>query len=101
VKDSVTITIFNCNVFVPNAFSPNDDGVNDKLYVRSLCMKTMDFAVFDRFGNKIFETESEEVPWDGTYKGKPMPIGTYMWYLTGVLTDGTRLSKSGNVTLVR
>jgi len=101
VRDSVTITIFNCNVFVPNVFSPNGDGVNDKLYVRSLCMKSMDFAVFDRFGNKVFETENINSPWDGTFHGKPMEIGTYMWDLTGLLSDGTHISKSGNVTLVR
>jgi gliding motility-associated-like protein len=101
VLDSVTVTIFNCNVFVPNVFSPNGDGINDKLYVRSLCMKTMDFAVFDRFGNKVFETEDQNSPWDGTYHGKPMEIGTYMWYLSGLLSDGVHVSKSGNVTLVR
>jgi len=101
VKDSVTITIFNCNVFVPNVFSPNGDGVNDYLYVRSLCMKSMDFAVYDRYGNKVFETESVDVPWDGTYHGKPSGVGTYMWYLTGVLDDGTHVSRSGNVTLIR
>lgn len=101
VKDSVTIDIFNCNVFVPNAFSPNGDGVNDYLYVRSLCMKSMDFAVFDRLGNKIFETTDQNIPWDGTYHGRKMDVGTYMWYLTGLLSDGTHISKSGNVTLVR
>jgi len=101
VNDSVTVTIFNCNVFVPNVFSPNGDGVNDVLYVRSLCMKTMDFDVFDRFGNKVFESLNINDGWDGTYHGKPMEIGTYMWYLTGLLEDGTHLSKSGNVTIIR
>jgi len=101
VKDSVTIDIANCNVFVPNVFSPNGDGIDDYLYVRSLCLKKIDFAVFDRWGNKVFETQSQNTPWDGTYRGKPMEIGTYMWYLTGLLNDGTNISKSGNVTIVR
>jgi len=101
VNDSVTITIFNCNVFVPNAFSPNGDGVNDFLYVRSLCMKSMDFIVFDRFGNKVFETTVQDKGWDGTFKGKPMEVGTYMWELSALLSDGTHIAKSGNVTLVR
>ncbi len=101
VKDSVTIDIFNCNIFVPNIFSPNGDGYNDYLYVRSLCLKNMDFAVFDRFGNKVFETRNQGTPWDGTYHGKAMDMGTYMWYLNAVLEDGTNIVKSGNVTLLR
>ena len=64
-------------------------------------MKSMDFAVYDRYGNKVFETESVDVPWDGTYHGKQSGVGTYMWYLTGVLDDGTHVSRSGNVTLIR
>lgn len=101
VKDSVTIDILNCNVFVPDVFSPNGDGVNDYLYVRSECIKNMDFSVFDRWGNKIFETQDQNAPWDGTYKGKKMEAGTYMWYLTALLSDGTHVTKSGNVTIVR
>jgi len=101
VEDSITIDILNCNVFVPNVFSPNADGVNDYLYVRSLCVKSMDFSVFDRWGNKLFETQHQSQPWDGTYKGKKMEVGTYMWYLTALLSDGTHVTKSGDVTLVR
>lgn len=100
-KDSVTIDIFNCNIFVPTAFSPNGDGNNDYLYVRSLCLKALDFAIFDRWGNKVFETRNQNTPWDGTYNGKPMNMGTYMWYLNGLYEDGTNITKSGNVTLVR
>ncbi len=101
VKDSITIDIFNCNVFVPNVFSPNNDGHNDYLYVRSLCLKALDFAVFDRLGNKVFETRDQTTPWDGTYNGKPMDMGTYMWYLNGLENDGTNVTKSGTVTIVR
>ena len=101
VKDSVKIDIFNCNVFVPNVFSPNNDGVNDELYVRSLCLKSMDFAVFDRFGNKVFESTSINNGWDGTYRGKPMNMDTYVWYLNGLLEDGTNITRNGNVTIVR
>lgn len=101
VSDSVTIDIFNCNVFVPNVFSPNGDGVNDLLYVRSLCLNNMDFVIFDRWGNQVFETHDINTPWDGRYKGKDMETGTYMWFLTGLMEDGTHISKNGNVTLVR
>ncbi len=99
--DSVTVDIFNCNVFVPDVFSPNGDGINDVLYVRSLCIKKMDFNVFDRWGNKLFESKSLDDGWDGTYNGVKMPMGTYIWNLTGLLEDGTNISKTGNVTIVR
>ncbi len=100
-QDSVTIDIFNCNVFIPNIFSPNGDGINDFLFVRSYCMTNMDFMVFDRFGNKVFESKNIDNGWDGTFHGKPMNMGTYMWSLTGLLSDGTEINKSGNVTLIR
>ncbi len=100
VSDSVTIDIFNCNVFIPDVFSPGET-TNNKLYVRSLCMQSMNFAVYDRFGNKIFQTADQDKGWDGTYNGKPMNIGTYVWYLQGLEYDGTRIEKSGNVVLIR
>ncbi len=100
VKDSVTIDIFNCNVFVPNAFSPNKS-YNNILRVRSECLVSLDFAVFDRWGNKLFETTDINDGWDGTYHGKKMDMGTYMWYLSGLEQDGTSVVRSGNTALVR
>ncbi len=88
-------------VFIPTAFSPNNDGENDRLYVRGKCITQMDFVVFDRWGNKVFESESLNTGWDGTYKGQPMNTGTYVWYLKATLADGTALDKKGNVELVR
>ncbi|HSY75388.1 MAG TPA: gliding motility-associated C-terminal domain-containing protein, partial [Bacteroidia bacterium] len=98
----VTVFIESCGEpFVPDAFSPNGDGQNDYLFVRSQCLKTLDFIVFDRWGNKIFETNNQSVPWDGRYRGEPMNTGTYVYYLNATLYDGTTVTKKGNVTLVR
>ena|GEM_PF-2269985 len=103
--DSVLITVnesVNCgNLFVPDAFSPNKDGENDVLYVRDNCIATLDFVIFDRWGNKVFETENINKGWDGTYKGQPMNTGTYVYYLKGTLQDGTAVEKKGNVALIR
>jgi gliding motility-associated-like protein len=88
-------------VFVPNAFSPNNDGQNDILYVLSNCIKTMDFIVVDRWGNKVFESGNINNGWDGTYKGQPMNTGTYAYYLKATMQDGSSVEKHGNVTLVR
>jgi gliding motility-associated-like protein len=99
--DTVTVCILNCNIFVPNIFSPNGDGINDILYVHSECIKRMDFAVFDRWGNKVFETTNINDGWNGTYHGKPMEMGTYVWYLNATLYSGKVMNEHGNVAIIR
>lgn len=96
----VTIDVSCGDVFVPDVFSPNG-AHNNILYVRSTCIASMDFLVFDRWGNKIFESHDLNTGWNGTYKGQPMNTGTYIWYLKATLQDGTSIEKKGNVTLVR
>jgi gliding motility-associated-like protein len=91
-----------CNsLFIPNAFSPNKDGQNDILFVRGDCIKAMQFDLFDRWGEKVFESENQSNGWDGTYKGEPMTTGTYVWYLKATLNDGSVIDKKGSVALVR
>jgi gliding motility-associated-like protein len=104
VETSVTVYIGEAgcgNVFVPDVFSPNQDGHNDVLYVRGNCIATMDFNVYDRWGNKVFESENTNNGWDGSHNGSPMNTATFVWYLKATLLDGTQLEKKGNVTLVR
>lgn len=104
--DSVTVSVNNCSdneassVFVPDAFSPNAN-VNSILYVRSSSIVSMTFIVFDRWGNKIFESQNPNKGWDGTFNGTPMNTGTYIWELKATLQDGTSIEKKGNVTLMR
>jgi gliding motility-associated-like protein len=63
----------------------------------------MDFIIFDRWGNKVFESENPNDGWNGNHNnnGAPMNMGTYVWYLKATLHDGTSIEKKGNVTLVR
>jgi len=89
-----------CHLFIPNAFSPNQN-FNNVLYVRGACITSMKFLIFDRWGNKIFESENLNNGWDGTSKGQPVNTGTYVWYLKANLPDGTSVERKGNVTLVR
>ncbi|MGP8215883.1 MAG: gliding motility-associated C-terminal domain-containing protein [Bacteroidia bacterium] len=98
---SVDMNSMDYQLFIPDAFSPNGNGVNDLLYVRSNCIKSMIFEIFDRWGNKVFETNSQSVPWDGTYNGKPMNTGTYVYYLNATMYDGKTVEKKGSVALVR
>lgn len=104
--DTSSITIFvdlTCfDPFVPSAFSPNGDQENDVLYVRSNCLKNFTFRVFDRWGEKVFETENLEKGWDGSFRGAPMNAGVFMYTLEGYQTTGGKeIRQKGNITLVK
>ncbi len=107
VSDTVTVDVIpNCGLFVPNAFSPgNPNKQNIVLYVRSECLtnNSFDFIVYDRWGNKVFESKDLKTGWDGTFNnaGQPMNPGTYVYYVTGITTGGKTLTKKGNVALIR
>ncbi|MDR1792420.1 MAG: gliding motility-associated C-terminal domain-containing protein [Bacteroidales bacterium] len=88
-------------VFVPTAFSPNGDGLNDILYVRGDLLTKIDFAIFDRWGEKIFTTQDKNIGWDGTYKGKICDPAVYVWYLDATCLGGIHKILKGNVTLIR
>lgn len=88
-------------MFIPNAFSPNGDGHNDKLYVRGVCLQSLTFMVFDRWGEKVFETNDQNVGWDGTFKGEPMNSGVFVYRLEGRTYNGKAYSLKGNITLIR
>ena len=88
-------------VFVPNAFSPNGDGVNDVLYVRGDLLESIEFAVYDRWGEKLFETNTKLKGWDGSYKNKNCEPGVYVYYLHATCIGGVEYIHKGNVTLIR
>jgi len=86
---------------VPTGFSPNGDGSNDVLYVRGYSIQSMDFKVFNRWGEMVFESQNQSVGWDGTFKGKPQEMDAYAFTLQVTFYDGTTMKKQGNVTLLR
>jgi gliding motility-associated-like protein len=100
-QEFITIDVSCGTIFIPTAFSPNGDGQNDILYVRGDCIKTLQFEVFDRWGNRVFLTSDKNIGWNGMYRGQAMNTGSYVYYLTATMYDGTTASKKGNVALVR
>ena len=101
-KDTVSVTVEGgCIIFVPNAFSPNADGKNDDLKVMGACIEKMAFFIFDRWGNKVFETEEQSTAWDGTFRGNPMPAGGYVYYLSATTYEGIKMTRSGEINLIR
>lgn len=82
-SDSIRIGAIPFNIYVPTAFSPNNDNVNDLLEIFTSYEVDVDFElmIFNRWGELIFETKSIYEFWDGTYKGQPCPIETYTWVI--------------------
>jgi gliding motility-associated-like protein len=87
--------------FVPNTFTPNGDGQNDILYVRGLKVEELYFAVYNRWGEMVFETTDKNKGWDGVYKGRSADVGVFGYYLKVKCYDGNETFKKGNVTLIR
>jgi gliding motility-associated-like protein len=103
--DTLQVLSFDkCNVIVPGGFSPNDDGKNDRLYPFQIGMKSMKvFRIYDRFGNLVFDDKNANsaTGWDGKYKGKKLPVGSYVWIAEGTGEDDQQIKRTGNVMLVR
>lgn len=98
----VTITVLKDNaIFIPNTFSPNDDGKNDYLFVRGNNFSNIHFVIFDRWGEKIFETSNSLIGWDGTYKGEKVDPGVFTYVITISYSDKKSVSQAGTITLVR
>ncbi len=87
--------------FVPNVFSPNGDGKNDYVNLHSACVGTYTLQIFDRWGEKVFESSDVNYSWDGYFRGKPMDTGVFVYKATGFDIKGTPFSIKGNVTLLR
>ena len=88
--------------YLPIAFSPNGDGQNDILYLRGNNLNVISLSIYNRWGNKVFETATDKTGWDGTYNGQPTDSGVYVYYLKATcLKDKSQIDVKGNVTLVR
>ncbi len=88
-------------IFFPNAFSPNNDGHNDVLYLRGFNADEVFFVIYNRWGEKVYESNRQEDGWDGTYKGERLDSDVFGYYLRVRCTNGENYMKKGNVTLLR
>ncbi|MBS4027713.1 MAG: PKD domain-containing protein [Ignavibacteriales bacterium] len=88
---------------IPNAFTPNGDGVNDEFYVIGFGITEAEFKIFNQWGELVFESNQvgQGNGWNGKYKGKLQDIGVYVYYFQGTGIDGQRYFKKGNITLLR
>lgn len=102
--DTVTVNVIAESSFaVPNAFSPNGDGINDYLIPFPVGNSELfDFRIFNRLGNKVFQaSDPQNAAWDGKYRGKQQDMGVYVWQLQFVNNNKQNRLIKGNVTLIR
>jgi gliding motility-associated-like protein len=86
---------------VPNAFTPGRFGANAYISVMGFGIAKMTWRIYNRWGQLVFATSSRKVGWDGTYKGKPQPMDVYAYTLDVEFSDGKKLRKTGDITLIR
>ena len=89
------------DIFIPNAFTPNNDQDNDVLYVRGNYIEKMTFRIYNRWGQKVFESQDQSVGWDGTFEGRDADPAVFDYYLEVTCIGQRTFFKKGNITLIR
>jgi gliding motility-associated-like protein len=97
-EDSMVLTVQLLPI-VPNAFSPNSDGINDVWLIQNLSSYTdVRVMIFDRYGQTVLNSIGYSIPWDGTYKGRPVPVGVYYYTIESRVG---KIRQNGSVTVIR
>ena len=101
VSDTYEVTIGESDLKVPNAFSPNGDGVNDEWKVAYRSLLDFQCSIFDRQGHQVCHLTSPEQGWDGKVKGKTVDSGVFFYVIEATGTDGKKYRKSGDINIVK
>ncbi len=94
-------TIVNPLLDVPNAFTPGRFGQNSTISVRGFGIASLDFRIYNRFGQLVFVSNDKNIAWDGTFNGVPQASGVYAYTLEATFFDGTKTTRKGDITLIR
>ncbi len=102
-EDEVLVTLLTNEYWAifPAAFSPNGDGLNEPLRAIGAGIASIEWMIFNRWGEKVYEGNDVTLGWDGMHQGQPAPIGVYMYLAKVVFVDGGTEELKGSVTLVR
>jgi len=101
-QDSVKVWInYAQGIGVPSGFSPNGDGENDILFVKGFGIEALNFSIFNRYGELVFQSDNQNLGWDGTFKNRDENPGVFTWVVNYTLQDGSYGTLKGNTTLVR
>ena len=86
---------------LPTGFTPNGDNENDIFIIRGGPFKSVDFKIYNNWGQLIYSSADANEGWDGTYQSENAPMGVYTWTFSVEMTNGQVIKKSGDVTLMR
>lgn len=89
------------DIYIPTAFTPNGDGLNDVWRIRGPQLKELKLQVFNRWGQVVFQTTEAGKGWDGSFQGKPQQTGSYIYLLTGKTKAGQPIFRKGNFNLIK
>lgn len=92
---------FASDLFIPGAFTPDGNGLNEEMLVLGPEVSGFIFRVFNRWGELVFSTTDQTLGWNGYFKGEKAPQGTYLYFVEGTDTSGNLIKKSGNFVLLR
>ena len=92
---------FDPRIFIPNAFTPNGDGHNDLFIVSGGFFRDYQLDIFNRWGQLIFSSQSLDNSWDGTFKGRPVQEGVYVFRLQATDEEGRTSQRAGSITVLR
>ncbi|MDX2286195.1 MAG: PKD domain-containing protein [Bacteroidia bacterium] len=96
-----TITLDNVTLHVPSGFTPNRDGTNDNFYVGYVGIRTLNVRIFSRWGLQVYSSDDPDFRWDGTYLGRAVPEGVYVYVINGIGENEVLYERSGTVTVIR
>lgn len=100
--DSVSVLSGDCGLFIPGAFSPNGDGLNDTFGpVDMIQARLYKMTIYNRYGQTIFQTDDPGRKWDGSYQNKQAPIGLYIWVVRYAQKNFLPVTEKGTVLLIR
>jgi len=103
ITDSIVVSLMDCGcgLFLPKAFTPNNDGINDIFRPRSDCISNYEMKIFNRWGEMVFKGNEQNIGWNGKFKGRNCPAEVYAYIVWYNSESNKRIMKSGNVSLIR
>lgn len=101
-EEAIVRVEYDDEIFLPNSFTPNNDGLNDRFKIRNLqYQKLISFQIFNRYGNMVYSSSNPEEGWDGNYNGKEAPSGVYMYVIELAYPNNEIRTLTGDLSLLR
>lgn len=101
IGDTYTVGVGSSELKIPNAFTPNGDGINDVWKVAYRSLLKFECSIFDRYGNLLYHFTDPSKGWDGKYKGKVVKPGVYFYVIEATGSDGKKYKKGGDINIIK